>query len=159
MRMTTLGEKMGAKMGTKMGAVMAPIMGAVAIALTTAAVADIKRTPSPAGAEVYFIAPQDGATVTSPVTVRFGLKGMGVAPAGIALENTGHHHLLIDAELPGLDAPIPADAGHVHFGKGQTETTIELEPGKHTLQLVLGDQLHIPHEPALISKKITITVK
>jgi Domain of unknown function (DUF4399) len=148
MRMMTFGAK-----------IAGPIMGAVTIALAAAAVADIKRTPSPAGAEVYFIAPQDGATVTSPVTVKFGLKGMGVAPAGIALENTGHHHLLIDTELPPLDAPIPAGAQHVHFGKGQTETTIELEPGKHTLQLVLGDQLHIPHEPALISKKITVTVK
>ena len=77
--------------------------------------------------------------MTSPVTVRFGLKGMGVAPAGIAFDNSGHHHLLIDADLPPLDAPFPTDAQHVHFGKGQTETTIELKPGKHTLQLVLGD--------------------
>lgn len=131
----------------------------LAIAGTGLATAQIARTPSPQGAEVYFIAPQDGATVTSPVTVKFGLKGMGVAPAGTAVENTGHHHLIIDAELPPLDAPIPADAHHVHFGKGQTETTVDLKPGKHTLQLLLGDQSHVPHDPAVVSKKITITVK
>src|SRR5688500_7051991 len=118
------------------------------------AIAQAKRTPSAAGAEVYFIAPQDGATVRSPVTVRFGLKGMGIAPAGIAFDNTGHHHLIIDGALPLLDVPIPADANHVHFGKGQTETMLELKPGKHTLQLLLGDQLHVPHDPAVVSKKI-----
>lgn len=131
----------------------------LAVAATGLATAQIKRTPSPAGAEVYFIAPKDGASVTSPVTVKFGLKGMGVAPAGTAIENTGHHHLIIDSELPPLDAPVPADANHVHFGKGQTETTIDLKPGKHTLQLLLGDQSHVPHDPAVVSKKITITVK
>ena len=123
------------------------------------ALADAKRTPSPAGAEVYFIAPADGATVTSPVTVKFGLKGMGIAPAGITFENTGHHHLIIDAELPPVGAPIPTDANHVHFGKGQSETTLELKPGKHTLQLLLGDFGHVPHDPAVASKKVTITVK
>ncbi|HKE93776.1 MAG TPA: DUF4399 domain-containing protein [Povalibacter sp.] len=132
---------------------------ALAIAVTGGAVAQAKRTPSPAGAEVYFIAPADGATVTSPVTVKFGLKGMGVAPAGTVVDNTGHHHLIVDADLPPLDAPIPADANHVHFGKGQTETTLELKPGKHTLQLLLGDQTHTPHDPPVMSKKITITVK
>lgn len=136
----------------------------VALALAGASVAGLaiaqaKRTPSPAGAEVYFIAPQDGATVTSPVTVKFGLKGMGVAPAGITMENTGHHHLIIDADLPPLGAPVPTDAQHVHFGKGQTETTVDLKPGKHTLQLLLGDFAHTPHEPAVKSAKITITVK
>ena len=135
------------------------IATALAVGVTAIAIAQIKRTPSPANAEVYFIAPADGATVTSPVTVRFGLKGMGVAPAGIAFDGSGHHHLIIDADLPPLDKPIPADTNHVHFGKGQTETTIELKPGKHTLQLVLGDQLHVPHDPAVVSKKITITVK
>lgn len=135
------------------------IAGAIAMGLAAVAVAQVKRTPSPAGAEVYFIAPTDGATVTSPVTVKFGLKGMGVAPAGIAFEGAGHHHLIVDAEVPPLNAPIPADANHIHFGKGQTETTIELKPGKHTLQLILGDQLHMPHDPAVLSKKITITVK
>ena len=127
--------------------------------ISAAALAQLKRTSSPAGAEVYFIAPRDGETVSSPVTVKFGLKGMGVAPAGIAFDNTGHHHLIVDAALPPLDTPIPADANHVHFGKGQTETTIELKPGKHTLQLLLGDQLHVPHQPAVQSQRITITVK
>lgn len=135
------------------------IVALTAMAVTGAAVAQIKRTASPAGAEVYIISPKDGETVSSPVTVRFGLKGMGVAPAGIALENTGHHHLIIDAELPPLGAPVPTDANHVHFGKGQTETSVELKPGKHTLQLLLGDHLHIPHDPPVSSKKITITVK
>jgi hypothetical protein len=132
------------------------LVGAVAAGV---AFAQVNRTPSPKGAEVYFIAPQEGATVTGPVTVKFGLKGMGIAPAGITFDNTGHHHLIVDAELPSLDAPIPTDAQHVHFGKGQSETTVELKPGKHTLQLLLGDFGHIPHDPAVTSKKITITVK
>jgi hypothetical protein len=131
----------------------------IALGVTAAAVAQVKRTTAPAGAEVYFIAPKDGETLTGPVTVRFGLKGMGVAPAGVAFEGAGHHHLIVDAPTPALDAPVPADAKHLHFGKGQTETTIELKPGKHSLQLVVGDQLHIPHEPAVVSKMITVTVK
>lgn len=131
----------------------------VGVAAAGVAIASVKRTPSAKGAEVYFIAPLDGATVTSPVTVKFGLKGMGIAPAGITFDNTGHHHLIVDADLPPLDAPIPTDARHVHFGKGQSETTLELQPGKHTLQLLLGDFGHIPHDPAVVSKKITITVK
>ncbi len=135
------------------------VAGALALSLSAVAVAQIKRSGSPAGAEAYIISPADGATVTSPVTVKFGLKGMGVAPAGIAFDGAGHHHLLVDADLPPLDKPIPADANHVHFGKGQTETTLELKPGKHTLQLLLGDQLHMPHDPAVVSKKITIVVK
>ncbi|MBB6092692.1 hypothetical protein HNQ60_001570 [Povalibacter uvarum] len=135
------------------------IAAALAVGVAAIAAAQIKRTPSPAGAELYFIAPVDGATVTSPITVKFGLKGMGVVPAGIAFDGAGHHHLVVDADLPPLDKPIPADANHVHFGKGQTETTLELKPGKHTLQLLLGDQIHVPHDPAVVSKKITITVK
>jgi hypothetical protein len=131
----------------------------IAVGLVGVAVAQVKRTPSPAGAEVYLISPKDGDTVTSPVTVKFGLKGMGIAPAGIQFDNSGHHHLIIDAELPPLNAPVPTDAQHLHFGKGQTETTVELKPGKHTLQLLLGDYLHTAHEPAVSSKKITITVK
>jgi hypothetical protein len=132
------------------------LVGTVAAGI---AFASVTRTPSPKGAEVYFIAPQDGATVTGPVTVKFGLKGMGIAPAGITFDNTGHHHLIVDAALPPLDAPIPTDAQHVHFGKGQSETTLELKPGKHTLQLLLGDFGHVPHDPAIVSKQITITVK
>ena len=131
---------------------------AAAALISLPALAD--RTPSPAGAEVYIVAPKDGAKVKGPVTVVFGLKGMGIAPAGIKFDNTGHHHLLIDSELPpDLSQPLAANERSVHFGKGQTETTVTLPPGKHTLQLVLGDSLHIPHEPAVVSKKITVTVE
>jgi hypothetical protein len=118
-----------------------------------------ERTPSPAGAEVYIISPKDGAKVHAPVLVQFGLKGMGIAPAGVKFDNTGHHHLLIDTEAPAdLSAPLPATDKIVHFGKGQTETTLNLAPGKHTLQLLLADQSHIPHNPPVLSQKITITV-
>lgn len=118
------------------------------------------RAPSPAGAEVYIVSPKDGAKVKGAVTVVFGLKGMGVAPAGIKFDNSGHHHLLIDSDAPAdLSQPLPATEKSIHFGKGQTETTLTLAPGKHTLQLVFGDSLHVPHEPAVISKKITITVE
>lgn len=110
-------------------------------------------------AELYFITPSDGAVIEGPVTVKFGLRGMGVAPAGIDREGTGHHHLLVDTDLPALDKPIPSDENHRHFGGGQTETVLELEPGTHTLQLLLGDHNHIPHDPPVTSDKITITVK
>jgi hypothetical protein len=129
-----------------------------ALALTIALAQE--RSPSAKGADVYIISPKDGATVSSPVTVQFGLKGMGVAPAGIAFENSGHHHLLVDTEVPvNLGAPLPVTDNVRHFGKGQTEAALELKPGKHTLQLLLADQNHIPHNPAVVSKKITITVK
>jgi Domain of unknown function (DUF4399) len=128
------------------------------LALPLAALAQ-ERTPSPPGAEVYIISPKDGAKVKSPVLVQFGLKGMGVAPAGVKFENTGHHHLLIDTDAPAnMAAPLPATDNIRHFGKGQTETSLTLTPGKHTLQLLLADQNHIPHDPPVISKKITITV-
>ncbi len=117
------------------------------------------RTPAPENAEVYIISPADGDTVSSPVTIKFGLRDMGVAPAGVNKPNTGHHHLIIDADVPALDAPIPASDNYKHFGGGQTETTIELAPGKHTLQLIMGDLMHIPHEPPVMSRRITITVK
>lgn len=117
------------------------------------------RTASPAGARLYIVSPSDGATVSSPVTVRFGLSGMGVAPAGVKRENTGHHHLLVDTALPAMDAPIPADPRHVHFGGGQTEKELSLAPGEHTLQLLLGDENHVPHDPPLVSEVITITVR
>jgi hypothetical protein len=118
-----------------------------------------ERTAAPAGAEAYIISPQDGAKVHSPVRVQFGLKGMGIAPAGVKFDNSGHHHLLVDTDAPtDLSAPLPATDKIVHFGKGQTETTLTLTPGKHTLQLLLGDQNHIPHDPPVLSKKITITV-
>ena len=124
-----------------------------------AGASDIERTPAPEGAAVYLIAPTDGAEVSSPVTVRFGLAGMGVAPAGVPHQNTGHHHLIIDAELPPPGLPVPADENHRHFGGGQTEVTLELAPGKHTLQLLMGDHNHVPHEPPVVSERITITVR
>ena len=135
------------------------IAAVVLVAAATVAWAQ-ERTASPAGAEVYFITPKEGATVSSPVTIQFGLKGMGVAPAGVKFENSGHHHLLIDTDAP-TDAsmPLPTTDNVRHFGKGQTEASIELKPGKHTLQLLLGDQNHTPHNPPVVSKKITITVK
>jgi hypothetical protein len=130
----------------------------VCLVVATAFAAD--RMAAPAGAEVYFIAPQNGAKLHSPVTIKFGLKGMGIAPAGIKFDNTGHHHLLVDTDLSDvkLDAPMPATDKIVHFGKGQTETTLTLTPGKHTLQLVFADYLHQSFDPPLTSKKITITV-
>ncbi len=118
--------------------------------------------PRPAKAKLYIISPKDGKEVQSKFTVKFGLRGMGVAPAGIYLgpdKPTGHHHLVIDSELPDLKLPFPMDDKHLHFGGGQTEVQLELPPGKHTLQLVLGDHIHIPHDPPLISEKITVTVK
>lgn len=117
-------------------------------------------TPAPEGARAYIISPVDGAAVSSPVTVVFGLEGMGVAPAGVEKANTGHHHLLIDVpDVPAAGQPIPADDNHKHFGGGQTQVSVELPPGQHTLQLVLGDQNHVPHEPPVISERITITVE
>ena len=111
-------------------------------------------------ANVYIISPADGENVTNPVKIVFGLEGMGVAPAGIEFTNTGHHHLLIDVvELPDINLPIPSDDNHKHFGKGQTEAVIELEPGEHTIQLIFGDHMHIPHDPVVVSKKIKINVE
>jgi hypothetical protein len=128
--------------------------------VATAALAQT-QTPSPQGASVYFINLKDGDTVTSPFKVQFGLTGMGVAPVGVQNERTGHHHLLIDTKLSDeeLKRPIAADPKHVHFGGGQTETTVTLPPGRHTLQLVLGDWSHIPHNPPVMSPVITVTVK
>ena len=119
----------------------------------------IARTPRPAEAKLFIISPQNGDTVSSPVTVRFGLTGMEVAPAGVASPNTGHHHLIIDSPVPPFDAPLPKDDRHLHFGAGQTETSVALTPGKHTLQLVLADKDHVPHDPPLVSDAIKITVK
>ena len=120
----------------------------------------VPQLPAPEGAQVYFITPQDGATVGQNFTVRFGLKGMGVAPAGVDVPATGHHHLLVDvASLPLLDAPLPASEQILHFGKGQTETELTLPPGTHTLQLLIGDKHHVPMEPPVISEKISITAQ
>ena len=133
----------------------------LALSFTSAVfAADLPKTPSPEGAEVYFIWPKDGKTVNKTFTIRFGLKGMGIAPAGIDLPDTGHHHLLVNMEeLPNLNLPLAATDNLIHFGKGQTETRLTLPPGKHTLQLVFADKIHLPHDPAVISEKITITVK
>lgn len=117
-------------------------------------------TPAPEGAELYIIAPHNGAVVSNPVKVQFGLSGMGVAPAGIDKAKTGHHHLLIDVtQMPMMDQPLPSDANHRHFGGGQTEVEVELAPGEHRLQLILGDKDHIPFSPPLMSEPVIITVK
>lgn len=110
-------------------------------------------------AEAYIISPRDGETVDSPFVVRFGLRGMGVAPAGVEMPGTGHHHLIIDAPLPPAGQPIPADERHRHFGKGQTETELSLPPGEHTLQLLLGDHTHVPHDPPVSSPRVTVRVR
>jgi Domain of unknown function (DUF4399) len=115
-------------------------------------------THSPAGAAVYFIDLKNGATPAPKATIHFGLRGMGVAPAGSDRENSGHHHLLIDSELPPLDQPIPNDFNHLHFGAGQTEAEVSLTPGEHTLQLLLGDKSHVPHSPPVMSERIQVRV-
>ena len=135
------------------------LLGLVACLAATVALAQ-ERPVAPPGAEVYLIAPRDGAKVHGPVTVRFGLKGMGIAPAGVKFDNTGHHHLLVDTDLADvkLDVALPATDKILHFGKGQTETTLNLSPGKHTLELLLADSSHLSFDPPLHSQKITITV-
>ena len=131
----------------------------VMAAAASGAMAQVAKKKAPDNAMVYFQSPKDGETVSSPFTVRFGLKGMGVAPAGIDQPNTGHHHLLVDLDKADLNAALPVTDNIKHFGAGQTETELTLPPGKHTLQLVVGDHLHIPHEKPVMSQKITITVK
>ena len=135
----------------------------IATLVAASAVAqDMKRTPAPENASVYIISPADGESVTSPVTIKFGLSGIGVAPAGVNQQNTGHHHLLInidDDSMPPMDRPLPATDQVRHFGGGQTEVTVDLGPGEHSLQLLLGDYIHLPHQPPVISERITITVE
>ena len=121
--------------------------------------AALPRTASAEGASVFFITPADGETVGSPVQIEFGIKGMDVVKAGISQPHSGHHHLLIDTDLPDLGLPVPADEHHIHFGDGSTSTEISLPPGEHTLQMLLGDHLHIPHDPPLVSDPLTITVE
>ncbi|MBV6826833.1 DUF4399 domain-containing protein [Pseudomonas sp. PD9R] len=117
-------------------------------------------TPAPAGAEVSIVSPADGATVPQTVVVKFAVENVSLAPAGDVTPNTGHHHLLIDVDkLPAAGQPIPADANHIHFGKAQTQAEVTLTPGKHTLQLELGDSGHMPFDPPIVSKKITVNVK
>ena len=108
--------------------------------------------------KVYFINLNEGDKLESPFLVQFGLSGIGVAPAGTDRANTGHHHLLINVNSVDLYMPIPSSKNHLHFGGGQTETTLDLLPGEYTLQLPLGDMNHIPHTPPIISKKISVTV-
>lgn len=135
-------------------ALAAIVVGAAAV---TAAIADPK--PMPKDAAVYIIWPPDGAVIRGgKFWVRMGLSGAGIAPAAVNVPNTGHHHLLIDTDLPPLDQPIPNDKNHLHFGGGQTEAHLDLPPGRHTLQLLLGDSQHVPTSPPLYSKKITIIV-
>jgi hypothetical protein len=144
---------------TILGFITSVVFATVAIG-ADAPMTSIAVSPSPVGASVYIIEPLDGATVPSTFTVKFGIKGMSIAPAGTDQPNSGHHHLLIDvAELPDLTQPLPANEHILHFGKGQTETQVTLPPGQHTLQLVFANYLHIAHAPAVVSKRITVTVK
>lgn len=140
-------------------AVLLPSLAQISVTADAQETEALPRTPSPSSAEVYFLSPEDGASVSSPVLVRFGLRGMGVAPAGIEAPNTGHHHLLINVdEPPPLGLPLAATDQVRHFGLGQTEAELELEPGEYRLQLVLGDARHVPHDPPVRSATITITV-
>jgi len=159
-RLLTLWLSAAAAACTVAGAAAAQAGNAPAPAAAAPAATTTPRTPAPRDAYVYIGWPLDGATVTSNrVKVWFGTRNFGVAPAGVSVKNTGHHHLLIDVPLPPLDQPIPSDSHHVHFGLGQTETVIELPPGTHTLQLLMGDSDHIPHDPPVTSKRITINVR
>jgi hypothetical protein len=143
--------------GQKMKQIGLLVPMAVALGLIAGvALADPK--PMPENAKVYIIWPSDGQVVQGKFWVRMGLSGAGVAPAGIEKANTGHHHLLVDVDLPPLDQEIPNDKNHLHFGLGQTEARLDLPPGRHTLQMLFADDTHIPHKPPLYSKKITITV-
>jgi hypothetical protein len=118
------------------------------------------RSAAPPDAYVYIGWPQDGQVITGTrFKVWFGTRNFGVAPAGVTKTNTGHHHLIVDAPLPPMDRPIPNDRNHLHFGLGQTETVLDLPPGKHTLQLLMGDAEHVPHDPPVMSKRITVTVR
>ncbi|MBL3575578.1 DUF4399 domain-containing protein [Rhodovulum sulfidophilum] len=130
-------------------------------ALALPALAEDLRTPSPEGARVFIISPEDGATVSSPVTVVFGIEGMEVVPAGTDTPASGHHHLIVDLPQDEVDVAhaIPADDHHIHFGGGQTETTLELAPGTHNLWLLLGDANHVPHDPPVMSESIEVTVE
>ncbi|WP_424931539.1 DUF4399 domain-containing protein [Amaricoccus macauensis] len=146
-------------MATMLATTFAATLTAGALVSGSAAIAQQK--PAPEGASVYFVSPEEGATVSSPVRVVFGLTGMGIAPAGVEKAATGHHHLIIDVDPESLDlsGALPADENVVHFGGGQTETEIDLAPGEHTLYLLLGDENHIPFDPPILSEPLTITVE
>lgn len=129
------------------------------LTVVTQAQGVLPKSKSAEGARAYIISPANGEVVGTSVKIQFGLSGMGVAPAGVKLENTGHHHLLLDVtKMPDFNLPLPATKNVLHYGKGQTETVLKLKPGKHTLQLVLGDHLHLPHDKPVVSEKITIHV-
>ena len=121
--------------------------------------AGLPRTASAPNAGVFFITPEDGATMSNPVMIEFGIEGMTVVPAGVNDAHSGHHHLIVDSGMPALDLPVPANQNYIHFGDGSTSTELILDPGEHTLLLLLGDHLHIPHEPPVSSPTITITVE
>jgi hypothetical protein len=131
-------------------------LGAIVLGV---APAHADRLSAPPGAKVYIIWPLNGQVVSGGFWLRMGLSNMGVAPAGVDRPNTGHHHLIIDAPLPPVDEPIPSDANHLHFGAGQTEARIELPPGRHTLQLLLGDKDHMSFDPPIVSTQITLTAR
>ena len=139
--------------------ILLTLFTAITITLSSAQAADSK-THSTAAAKVAILQPLDGATVPTTFTVKFGATGVDIVPAGTQQEHSGHHHLLIDTDvLPDMNSPLPASPTLIHFGKGQTETEITLPPGKHSLQLVLGNYAHIPGSTPVVSKKITVTVK
>jgi len=141
-----------------MNTALKTLLAATALVYCSLAASNEAQSPAPVGATVYIISPANGESVTSPLTVKFGLQGMGVAPAGYDKAGTGHHHLIIDGNtLPAMDQAMGKDV--MHFGGGQTQKTIELAAGTHTLQLILGNYLHIPHNPAVVSEKIVIHVK
>jgi hypothetical protein len=134
------------------------LVAAFTAVVLAGSVAVAQQSTMPQDARVYILWPSDGQVIKGGFWIRMGLSGAGIAPAGVQKANTGHHHLIIDADLPPLDQPIPNDHNHLHFGLGQTEARLDLPPGRHTLQLLLGDENHIPHQPPLYSKRITITV-
>ena len=146
-------EKISAAIGVRLIAAL--------MLLLAAAPVDAGTTASPANAVLYIGWPTEGAVLPAgrPFRVWFGLRNMGVAPKGVTLPHTGHHHLLIDTALPPMDQEIPSDRNHLHFGAGETETTVELPPGRHTLQLLMGDAHHVPHNPPVVSKKVTVNVR
>ena len=137
------------------GAAMAILAG---LLLTAPSAARTQQQAMPEDARVHILWPEDGQTIRGGFWVRMGLSGAGIAPAGVAKAGTGHHHILVDAPLPPLDQPVPNDRNHLHFGLGQTEARLDLPPGRHTLQLLLADENHLPHQPSLYSKQITVTV-
>ena len=144
----------------KLGFLFAPLM-AVIISIISPQLAFAEASPSAKDAKVYFINIKDGDVISGPVHLKFGLSGMGIAPAGTKVKNTGHFHLIINDKIEGpeLKNGIPSDENHIHFGGGQTETTLNLKPGTYKLQLILGDFKHTPHTPPVMTEQISITVK